>query len=56
MEILFYLLCIFINLTVVVNIDRAVEGGSKLMKTIIILTGPLYTGAILGQVIVKYIR
>lgn len=53
MGILFYLLCVFINLAVVINIDSAVDG-SKLAKTIIVLTGPLYTGVILGQVIVKY--
>ena len=55
MEILFYLLCVFINLAVVINIDKAVEG-SKLAKTIIVLTGPLYTGVIIGEVISLYVN
>lgn len=55
MGILFYLLCIFINLTVIINIEEAVQG-SILVKLICVLLGPIYTGIIIGQVICIYIN
>ena len=55
MEILFYVLCIFINLAVIVNVEEAVQG-SILVKLICVLLGPIYTGIIIGQVISLYIN
>lgn len=55
MGILFYLLCIFINFTVIINVEEAVQG-SNLVKLIFVLLGPIYTGVIIGQVISVYIH
>lgn len=55
MGILFYLLCIFINLTVIINVEGAVNG-SNLIKLICVLLGPIYTGVIIGGVISIYIN
>lgn len=55
MGILFYLLCIFINFTVIVNVEEAVQG-SILVKLICVLLGPIYTGIIIGQVISIYVN
>ena len=54
MGILFYLLCVFINLTVIINVEEAIQG-SILVKLIFVLLGPIYTGIIIGQVISIYI-
>lgn len=55
MGILFYLLCIFINFTVIVNIEEAVQG-YILVKLICVLLGPIYTGIIIGQIISIYVN
>lgn len=55
MGILFYLLCICINLTVIINVEGAVNG-SNLVKLIYVLLGPIYTGVIIGDVISIYIN
>ena len=55
MGILFYLLCVFINITVIVNVEEAVNG-SNLVKLICVLLGPIYTGVIIGGVISFYIN
>lgn len=56
MGILFYILCIFINLAVIVNVEEAVANASVLVKLICVLLGPIYTGIIIGQVISIYIN
>lgn len=55
MGILFYLLCVFINLTVTINVEGFVQG-SVLVKLICVLFGPIYTGIIIGHVISIYIN
>ena len=55
MGILFYLLCVFINITVIVNVEEAVNG-SNLVKLVCVLLGPIYTGVIIGGVISFYIN
>lgn len=55
MGILFYLLCIFINFTVIVNVEEAVQG-SILVKLTFVLLGPIYTGIIIGQIITIYVN
>lgn len=55
MGILFYVLCIFINVAVIVNVKKAVQG-SILVDLICVLLGPIYTGIIIGQVMSIYIN
>ena len=55
MEILFYLLCVFINFAVTVNVKGFVNG-SALVKLICVLFGPIYTGIIIGHVMSLYIN
>ena len=55
MEILFYLLCVFINFTVTIHVKEYVNG-SALVKLICVLFGPIYTGIIIGHIISIYIK
>lgn len=55
MGILFYLLCVFINLAVLINVEEAFSS-SNLVNLICVLLGPIYTGIIIGQVISIYVN